>query len=222
MNKLIKKLSVCLLLCCFTLLPLTGCQTTPEQEQQEAQPAPSTLADLPETQDMTVSVEGMDETITAQKAMHENFYALYYNPEELTYVPGEVLEDSSFTDSFISVYDDETTEVPTTIKLHYAPDMTPEDWAASVELTEWAPLHSMLDSTIGDTWEATDETATFQETAFQVWNGTNNFVQNTCYTAPFRGGCLAIIVSYPNSTEYIEGWGTRLTAVVNTLVLAAE
>lgn len=216
---MMKKLAVLLLLCCFALLPLTGCQSGKTEAEQPAAP---TLADLPETQDMTVMVEGSEETVSLQKAMHEDFYALYYDSENLIYAPGEVLEDGSFTDAFLSAYDDETIEVPTTMKVCYAPGVTPEDWAASVEMTEWAPARSMLDSTIGGTWEATDETALLGETEFQAWDGTNDLVKNICYTTPFRDGCLAIIISHPNSSDYSEGWGARLDAVAHTLVLAAE
>ena len=106
------------LLCCFALLPLTGCQSGKTEAEQPAAP---TLADLPETKDMTVMVEGTEETVSLQKAMHEDFYALYYDSENLIYAPGEVLEDGSFTDAFLSAYDDETIEVPTTMKVCYAP-----------------------------------------------------------------------------------------------------
>ena len=148
-----KKLSVLLLLCCLALLPLTGCQSGGQDTDQDAQqPAVSPLAQLPETRDSVILIEGMEETVSLQKAMHENFYALYYDPQSLLYVPGEVLEDGSFTDVFLSVYDDETTEVPTTLTISYTPDITPEDWAASVENTQWAPLRAVYDSTFGGTW----------------------------------------------------------------------
>ena len=218
-----KKLSALLLLCCLALLPLTGCQSGGQDTDQDAQqPAASPLAQLPETKDSVILIEGMEETVSLQKAMHQDFYALYYDPQSLTYAPGEVLEDGSFTDVFLSVYDDETTEVPTTLTISYTPDITPEDWAASVENTQWAPFRAVYDSTFGGTWQATDGTELLSETAFQHWDGTNLFVQNDCYTAPFRNGCLAIAISHPNTTEYAEGWGVRLDAAVHTLVLAAE
>ena len=58
---MMKKLAVLLLLCCFALLPLTGCQSGKTEAEQPAAP---TLADLPETQDMTVMVEGTEETVS--------------------------------------------------------------------------------------------------------------------------------------------------------------
>lgn len=209
-----KKLTTLLLLCCLALLPLTGCQAN---KQNAEQPATPTLAELPETKDMTIMVEGMEETVVVQKAMHEDFYALYYEPDSLIYVPGEVLEDGSFVDVFISAYDDELTEVPTTMEVCYTPNITPKDWAASV-----TPRRASFDSFFGGAWEITEETTLINETEFQIWDGTNNFVQNICYTTPFRDGCLAITISYPNKSEYIEGWGTRLGAAAHTLVLAAE
>lgn len=222
-----KKRSIILLLM-LLILSLTGCQQKSENlpgavgpAQTEEQPAAIDLATLPDTKDLAFTVEGTNETITTAKAMHDNFYAMYYDAERFAYVPGEIL-DTGFSDAFISLYDDESTTIMTTMKVCYTANTTPEQWIANTVDTEWAPQQD-LDASSVPSWEASEQTASLGQDnlKFQLWTSSDAVgATNLCYTIPFRGGCFAVVVSYPQ--EAAEGWGVRMDTMIKTLVLAAE
>ena len=214
--KQLKQQHATLLFVLLLLLLLTGCQQTKSADMQSDQ---LDLADLPATQDFTITVEGLEETSTYTKAQHDDFYAIYYDAEAFTYVPGEIT-DNAFSDRFISVYDDETTMVPTTMLICYTPDCTPEDWIATNALGEFAPRVQPYTSVLPQ-WELTDQEITLGDDThtWQLWDGTAvDGTGNYCYTTSYHDGCLALLLSYP--AEYAEGWSTRMTSMAQTIVLA--
>lgn len=221
-----KKLMPVLLLLLF-VLPFMGCQAKEQlpgpvgPKQTENQPVTVSLAELPETKDMLFTVEGTEESATVTKALHDEFYAMYYDTNGFAFVPGEIL-DTGFSDSFISLYDDESTMVLTTMKVCYTADRTPEQWIESTANTEWAPQTDITSSVLAN-WEPTEQNAALgkENQSFRIWTASDSVgVTNYCYTTPFRGGSLAVIVSYPN--EVAEEWGTRMEDMVQTLILAEE
>ena len=197
----------------WLLLPLAGCQSAEDR-----------LSQLPDTQDVTITIEGLQETITTSKAQRDGFYAMYYNPEDFQYIPGSVT-DGAFTDKFVSVYDDETTLVSTYIYVHYEPNCKASEWFAALEPgSEFAPQKSPLSAIVFPTWESDAKPSYLlgdNDLLFLRWTANSLFdVENYCYTSPYQNGTLFILASYPE--EAAEDWGTRIDSTIRTLVLAEE
>ena len=195
------------------LLPLAGCQSADDR-----------LSQLPDTQDMTITIEGMQETVTASKAQHDAFYAMYYNPEDFLYIPDQVA-DGPFTDRFLSIYDDETTLISTYIYIHYEPDCKASEWfAALAPDSQFAPQKSALSAVASPSWKSDLKPVYMlgnNSLLFLRWTTEASYdVENYCYTSPYKDGTLFILASYPK--EAAEGWGTRIDSTIRTLVLAEE
>lgn len=221
------RLSLSALLLTFLLLFVTGCQSdspqqadTPAVDQNDAPSEVNVLDQLPETREFLFSLEGQEEKKVLHKAQHDEYYAMYYDLDGFEYVPGEVLP-AGFSDQFVSVYDDETSMVLTTMKVCYTADTTPEQWMDTTLGTEWSPQNEITSSTMAQ-WEPTDESAALGQAgeSFQVWQADAKGVTNLCYTTSYKSGCLAVILSYPD--EVAEGWGSRMHTMVESLVLVDE
>lgn len=197
----------------ITLLLFTGCQS-----------AENRLAQLPDTQDITFTVEGSEETITASKAQRDDFYALYYNPEDFLYLPGDIT-DGAFTDKFLSVYDDETTILSIYVYVHYEPDCTASAYFSVLAPdSELAPQKSPLSSSALPAWKSDSKPVYIlgdNDLLFLRWTPEfSSGIESYCYTSPYKDGTLFILASYP--AEAIEGWGARIDTTIRTLVLAEE
>lgn len=207
--KPIALLSLVLLL----LLPLAGCQTDDR------------LAQLPDSQEITMTLHGVKESVTAQKAQRDACYAIYYEAERLSYLPGDVI-DGAFTDKLLAADDDGTAALPTGLYIHYEPNSTATEWLASL-----APDHEFspsMDAASPDESPAWKKLYTNKD-FYQLGNNSALFLRweiqpapptsyRYCYTSPYQDGVLLIMATYPR--EDAENWDNRLDATVRTLVLA--
>lgn len=199
----------------FLLLFVTGCQA-----------AGDPLAQLPDTKEVSVQVEGSEETFTANKAQRDGVYAMYYDPQEFIYVPGEMV-DGAFTDQFVSaydLYDDETSLTPTGIQVCYVPDCNASDWFAALEPgSQFAP-QQFPDGSMQSWQHEAQPNYKFGDNSllFLRWDLAPNAEEWAvyCYTSPYQDGTLFFFVTCPS--EALEGWGARMDNILRTLVLAEQ
>lgn len=72
-----KKLSVLLLLCAWRAAADRLSVRRAGYRPRRPAACCISIGAAPETRDSVILIEGMEETVSLQKAMHENFYALY-------------------------------------------------------------------------------------------------------------------------------------------------
>ncbi len=192
------------------LLPLAGCQTDDR------------LAQLPDSQELTMTLHGVKESVTAQKAQRDACYAIYYEPERLTYLPGQVA-DGAFTDKLLAADDDGTASLPTGLYIHYEPNCTATEWLASLAPDhEFSPSMDAASPDESPAWEKLYTNKDF----YQLGNNSALFLRwevqpapltscRYCYTSPYQDGVLLIMANYPR--EDAENWDDRLDTTVRTL-----
>ena len=104
------------------------------------------------------------------------------------------------------------------MQIGYEPNCTVEQWLASLDSdSRYAPQGG------AGAWTATGEIKCFPEEPARQWqvftaHGTD--VINTCYVTAYRGGCMVVQLSMPS--DYEEGWGSNMEAMLDTLALATE
>ena len=175
-----------------------------------------------------ITIEGMTETVELTMNRRPDYYVLFADAERFnSQTDGEMIE-GCFTDKYVLAGDDETTPVKTYMAVSYTPDCTMEEWRQT-EKTGKTYAYTLQQIQPGEEWtpgwNRTGQTKVFPEDSNRIWQIMKpakdiSGITNICYATAYRGGVMAMYISYPD--EYAEGWGSRMHAMADTLVLAAR
>ena len=175
-----------------------------------------------------ITIEGMTETVELTMNRRPDYYVLFADAERFnSQTDGEMIE-GCFTDKYVLAGDDETTPVKTYMAVSYTPDCTMEEWRQTEKTGKtYACVLPQIQQ--GDEWtpgwNRTGQTKIFPEDPNRIWQVLKpakeiSGISNICYATSYRGGVMAMYISYPDA--YAEGWGSRMHAMADTLVLAAR
>ncbi len=175
-----------------------------------------------------ITVEGMTETVELTMNRRPDYYVLFADAERFNSQTGGELIEGCFTDKYVLAGDDETTPVKTYMAVSYTPDCTMEEWRQT-EKTGKTYAYTLPQIQPGDEWtpgwKRTGQTKIFPEDPYRIWQVLKPAkeipgISNICYATSYRGGVMAMYIGYPDT--YAEGWGSRMHAMADTLVLAAR
>ena len=175
-----------------------------------------------------ITVEGMTETVELTMNRRPDYYVLFTDAESFNSQTGGEMIEGCFTDKYVLAGDDETTPVKTYMAVSYTPDCTMEEWRQT-EKTGKTYAYTLPQIQPGEEWtpgwNRTGQTKVFPEDSNRIWQIMKpakdiSGITNICYATAYRGGVMAMYISYPD--EYAEGWGSRMHAMADTLVLAAR
>ncbi len=157
-----------------------------------------------------------------------DYYVLFTDAESFNSQTGGEMIEGCFTDKYVLAGDDETTPVKTYMAVSYTPDCTMEEWRQT-EKTGKTYAYTLPQIQSGEEWtpgwNRTGQTKIFPEDPNRIWQVLKpakeiSGISNICYATSYRGGVMAMYISYPDA--YAEGWGSRMHAMADTLVLAAR
>ena len=178
--------------------------------------------------DYTIMLEGMEETVQLYLNRQPNYYALYTDPTLFSSQISGIGEDGSFCDVYLRDPDDDTL-IETYMKVGFVPHITIGEWLDEVEtdsdFAKFAPQVNPLSSyQFAAEWEPTGEYKVFANEPNRQWREyvSSPGVVNRCYLTTYRDGVLSIQISHPYGSAYMEGIGSRINQMLDTLVLATE
>ena len=174
------------------------------------------LADTVRRQ-VSVWKEGEEDVLTLGMNRLSGYYVLFTDPISFSGQYGGMQQNGAFCDRYV-LQQAVGTAWGTYMQIGYEPDCTVEQWLASLDSdSRYAPRGG------AGAWTATGEIKCFPEEPARQWqvftaHGTD--VINTCYVTAYRGGCMVVQLSMPS--DYEEGWGSNMEAMLDTLALATE
>ena len=180
------------------------------------------------TVERTFMLEGMEEKVILNVNRQPNYYALYTDPTMFSSQISGIGEDGSFCDVYLRDPDDDTL-IETYMKVGFVPHITIGEWLDEVEtdsdFAKFAPQVNPLSSypSVAE-WEPTGEYKVFASEPNCQWREymSSPGVVNRCYLTSYRDGVMSIQISHPYGSAYMEGIGSRINQMLDTLVLATE
>ncbi len=187
----------------------------------------------------TYVMEGVDERVLSQQLQRYGYYVIDHDPERYGWTHSHNEDDDGFVDTIFPLtmgYNDMHTEPR--IEIIYLPDATINNWMDYEETAPRTDLHSSVN--LLSQWVNTGETVLLGNkdayyypindgvtvrfpVYWQVWEtSTAGGMVNYAYVKEVKDGCMVVKVSYPNTSEYIEGHGTRLHNMAQTFTLDDE
>ena len=178
------------------------------------------LADKVERQ-VSVWKEGEEEVLTLDMNRKPGYYVLFTDASAFHSQLGGIGQNGAFCDRYI-LQQAVGTAWGTYMQVGYEPDCTVEQWLASLDSdSRYAPQGGFGSTPLA--WTATGEIKHFPEEPSRQWQVFSAYgvdVVNICYVTAYRGGCMVVQLSMPSNYE--EGWGSTMQAMLDTLVLATE
>ncbi len=181
------------------------------------------------TRYVPIMVEGLEETVDMTLNRQPDYYAMYTDPTMFSTRLSGIAKDGSFCDEYVLRGGDESALVQSYMRVGFSPDCTMDEWLELVQTdsdyVKYAPQINPLSSSWPTKWEDTDELKVFPDDPVRQWKvlkAARDGAINYCYLTPYRDGVMAAIISYPSSSEYAEGMGARMHAMMDTLVLASR
>ena len=168
-----------------------------------------------------VWIEGMEETMMLRMNRQPGYYVLFTDASAFRSQLNGIQQNGAFCDTYM-LQVDQAAAVKTYLQIGFVPNCTVGKWLASMEPdSRYRPQAGSSAAPL--VWAETGETRYFPAEPSRPWQvltayGTD--VVNICYVTAYREGCLVAQLSMPSAYE--EGWGSRMQAMLDTLVLATE
>ncbi len=185
----------------------------------------------------TYVMEGVDERVLSQQLQRYGYYVIDHDPERYGWTHSHNEDDDGFVDTIFPLtmgYNDMHTEPR--IEIIYLPDATINNW---MDYEEAAPRTDLHSDEMPSQWENTGVTTLLgnKDTYYypindgvtvrfpvdwQIWAANGGGMVTYAYVKEVKDGCMVVKVSYPDTSEYIEGHGTRLRNMAQTFTLDDE